>query len=211
MTGADWDVVKNVATVVIASLALLVSVAVAVQASKWRPRPYLQFRFDQTAGHIEQLDLDGFLDRAHIATSGVVMVNITDFWNQPTDSEQVIPGYHVTVANHGSGPAYDVELHIDIPGETSSARMLLGDIVVVRKTVLKEGEEAAFVMSDDIKYGTSFAGRRRWEGLEVWGIGVESDGVKQIGWLTWREPPRNKKVRKRKLEYPNGKRMGEWV
>ncbi|GAA5032511.1 hypothetical protein ACFQRL_04420 [Microbacterium fluvii] len=210
MTAESWAVLKDVGTIAIAFLSLVVALGVAVQASKWRPRPLLQFRFDQSAGRVEKADLETFLDRAEIAKSGVVMVNAYDFMTQPEEVEDYRAGLLVTIANHGNGPAFDVELHVDIPRDTSAAHMALGDLTVIRRSQLLAGEDAKVVLAEDLKYGTPMKGGGRWTDLDVWGIKPATDG-ELVGWLTWREPPRTKKVRRRKIKHTNKTEMGDWV
>lgn len=211
-----WPVLKDVGTVGIALLSLCVAVTTAVASSRWRPKPFLQFRFDETSGHFEHLDANGFLDRAKISKYGVLVMNINDLLNQPkedpsADDQQMRRGQLITIVNHGSGPAFDVEIHLDIPEESSAAKHLLGDLVVVRRAQMLPGDTAEFIITDDLKFGTAVKGVRRWEGLDVWGVGVQHDVEALIAWGTWREPPKNHKLRRRDFSYDAHSRMGDWI
>ena len=216
MSTESWAVLKDVGIVSVAFIALCISILTAVATSRWRPRPFIQFRFDETAGNFEHLDPDGFLDRAKISKYGVVVVNINDLLKQPaeaptTDDKRMRTGQLITIVNHGSGPAFDVEVHLDIPKESTAARLLLGDLVVVRKAQMLPGDTAEFVITDDLKFGTAVKGTRRWEGLDVWGVGVQHDVDSLIAWGTWREPPKNRKLRRRNFSYDARSRMGDWI
>lgn len=216
MSNESWAVLKDAGIVAIALISLCVSVLTAVATSRWRPKPFLQFRFDETSGNFEHLDENGFLDRAKISKYGVLVMNINDLLKQPTgdqstDDQQMRRGQLITIVNHGSGPAFDVEIHLDIPGESSAARLLLGDLVVVRKAQMMPGDTAEFIITDDLKFGTAVKGIRRWEGLDVWGVGVQHDVESLIAWGTWREPPKNRKLRRRDFSYDAHSKMGDWV
>ena len=139
---------------------------------------------------------------------GGMVINATDLGWPPDDTLQ--PGLHVTVANHGNAPAFNVEFHLWAAGDRSAISLAVGELLALRKPQLPAGEEATFILADDLKFGSAVKGLGRWEGIDVWGRGVEKpDRTTLRGALTWREPPRLKKERRRNVEHPRAE-LSTW-
>ncbi|MFE7226990.1 hypothetical protein ACFU7D_19505 [Nocardioides sp. NPDC057577] len=224
---ADWESAVKIASPAIALVALFVSVLTLWSAARWRARPYLQFKVKSSNGGAARHQEDQWLNEGVAARhSAVVVVNWEDFEVSESDEgDQQDPqsqgpqdakaqatvandlfGFEVHVHNQGSAPAYGFELHVDCPYERSASRRLTGDFVAIGPTTLTEGgDPISVVLSADRGYGAKFVGQARWEGMNVFGLGWQHRTERlEFGrdvrvWMTWREAPRMKRIRRRAL------------